>query len=189
MMPGWLDWAMPWGTSLTVHVLVLVLAAIFALSPKLNGRSELIVDSRFEKSDVDLTTLAKADKAGDPFTDLDAPEPPSLPLDLDHLDPNKSNIPELPPNFRIGPDVQLVPPTTVQPDLNAVPGSGKGRPKSDAPLMAPFSGRQGPERRETGAPRRRDGRIGKSGRSRPGVDRPPPARRRRLEPRLLAPLL
>ena len=145
-MPGWLDWAMPWGTSLTVHVLILVLSAIYALTPKGNTSSELVVESRFEKSDVDLTSLAKGDKAGDPFTNLSAPEPPSLPLDLDHVDPNKTNLPELPPNFRLGPDVQLVPPSNAKADASAAPGSGKGTSKSDAPLTAPFSGRQGPAR-------------------------------------------
>lgn len=145
-LPGWLEGAMPWATSLTVHVLILVLSAIFVLGPRRDGASELVVESRFAKGDVDLTSLAEGDKAGDPFTDLDSAEPPSLPLDLDHLDSKATNLPELPPNFRLGPDVRLAPPTDVRPDVSTAAKGGRKFKPGDASLTAPFSGRQGAAR-------------------------------------------
>ncbi|HWE35994.1 MAG TPA: prenyltransferase/squalene oxidase repeat-containing protein [Isosphaeraceae bacterium] len=149
--PEWLRWAMPWGTSLSLHGLFLVLLAIFVIAQRPGGDSTVAMQGRLDRGE-DLTSLAPGDRSGDPFTKLDSDEPPSLALSPADIDPMKSNQPELPPNFRLGPDIQLTPPggSTSAPKSAAgnatAAGKGEGAGAGDKALMAPFSGRSAAEK-------------------------------------------
>jgi hypothetical protein len=149
--PEWLRWAMPWGTSLSLHGLLLILLAIFVIVHRPKGETTVAMQGRLDRGE-DLTSLAPGDRSGDPFTKLDSEEPPSLALSPADIDPTKSNQPALPPNFRLGPDIQLTPPggATSAPRAAAgnatAAGKGEGAGAGDKPLMAPFSGRSGPEK-------------------------------------------
>jgi hypothetical protein len=142
--PDWQRWVPSWGTSLLIHALGLLLLAIFFYVR--SGRDERFVehDGTFAgQLRDDVTSLVDSDHAGDPFTTIQTPDSPSLPLEPP--DPNTTLIsqPEIPSLVRFAPEL-------------ASPAPGAGRSESgirpmrttlhSEDLTAPFSGRQGPTR-------------------------------------------
>lgn len=78
--PGWLGELPSWGTSLLIHAVVLVvLATVFYVT---TGRPERGFSGDFiALATDDITSLAPADQAGDPFTTAQTPDTPSLAID------------------------------------------------------------------------------------------------------------
>lgn len=144
-MPRWMRWLAPWGTSLSLHAAALIVLGLTVYITSVQGDRGPRIEAEFPAG-IDLTSLADGARAGDPFTRLDSAEAPSLTIDPQRVDPHVSNVPELPPNFRLGPDVQLTPPPgRGGPGAAASGGQGALVLSSEA-LTAPFSGRQGPAR-------------------------------------------
>lgn len=139
--PDWMQWLTPWGTSLVLHVALLLLFA-FALFVKPDAGAESTnLDGRFMGADQltdDITSLSPDDRAGDPFTTLDSIEPPSFAL---LPDPVVISAMELPPEHQIAPLIELNP----RPRDSLLPSlDGPPRPIAalgSLQLMAPFSGR------------------------------------------------
>ena len=161
--PGWVKWLTPWGTSLALHALFLFLLAIVVNAL---GHEPDPPSARFSgQLTDDLTSLRAAERAGDSFTTLSGPEPPSLSLEARPPADAEIRLPRLPDSLTLGPNVNLVAPREI-PDLSATkpsatpkaaaPGRSAASRKFDGlgsgvfdartPLMAPFSGRQGEER-------------------------------------------
>ncbi|MBX6316358.1 MAG: hypothetical protein IRY99_26120, partial [Isosphaeraceae bacterium] len=141
--PEWLRWLTPWGTSLSLHALLLLLLALIVYASA--GRE---TDSAFEAGLAaqlaeDLTAEKPSDHAGDPFTHLTAAEPPSLLLHPEPNPPDVINVPALPPSIRLGEDLQLQPPGPAPAAGAAKAGRGTAPAKA---MTAPFSGRQGEAR-------------------------------------------
>src|SRR5262249_37418525 len=109
--PGWMRWLTPWGTSLTVHGLGLL---VLALLVRQFGHRVEVPDAPSLQSSFpqqlrdDLTSLVPSDHAGDPFTKqrLDTP---SLSLDPNPPEDGVINLPALPPKFSLGPTLNVVP--------------------------------------------------------------------------------
>lgn len=136
-------WLTPWGTSLFLHVLlVLVLALLFVSS---GGESlESALSSDFLQLRDDLTSVSPDDISGDPFTTLDAAEPPSLTFDTSPTE--VTNTPELPADILIEQSRSL--PGLIGPTVDVgVRMGGLGTELlREVELVAPFQGRQGPNR-------------------------------------------
>ena len=173
-------WLPSWGTSLLLHAVVLV---IFATAFYVSGPSPRPADD-FDSSIIslaneDLTTLVAADKAGDPFSTLQTDAAPSLATDA--VDPSVTAQPKL-----VGASYR---PSLVMPDRSASRSEFGAsdllrsvRTHSED-MTAPFSGRSEANR---AALVRREGGTPASERAvprGPELAEPPPARRRRLEPR------
>lgn len=145
-MPGWALLVTPWGTSLLLHGVLLLLLGIYfyAYANRHDRDGEGGFDSSFASQlKDDLTSLTPADQAGDPFTSIQTPEPPSLVLDSSKIDPNRINVPELPSSMRYGSELRLS-------AVSEVPRNASSRTNEPAllglrvgPATAPFSGRQG----------------------------------------------
>lgn len=143
--PAWVEQLTPWGTSLTLHALLLLVLAVAVLAEQRGpNRFAGELQGRFAPQLVDdLTTLSPSDRSGDPFTRLDSAEPPSLSSDPSRPDPLVSALPEVGPSVAFGPDVELAPrmPTGMTMGLG---GNGLSVPIGVA--TTPFAGRQGPTR-------------------------------------------
>lgn len=143
-------WLTPWGTSISVHALAILLLAILVLAQgELNSTKEL----SFQLRD-DLTSLAPSDTSGDPFTNLKSDEPPSLALAPNREPTEVSDTPRISLDTVLGPDMQLEPPDLAMPDQTPAKSKG-GRPRRKASngygagsfslgaeRSAPFSGRR-----------------------------------------------
>src|SRR5437868_2155352 len=77
--PVLLDWVTSWEMSLLLHSLALLLLALY-LYVRSGGPREGTFHGTFSNQQLteDLTPLYDSDHAGDPFTNLKSPEPPSL---------------------------------------------------------------------------------------------------------------
>ncbi|MDB5351142.1 MAG: hypothetical protein JWN86_2389 [Planctomycetota bacterium] len=155
--PEWMRWLTPWGTSLALHALMLLLLAVLV---NVMGHDES--KGEFPKivgqlSD-DVTSLHPADRAGDPFTTLKSDEPPSLSLEVNPLPSVEIRVPKLPDSYVMGPAVNNMskePAELTLPKEPSQPSKQPGRLAASAkamtegagvfdarlPLMAPFSGR------------------------------------------------
>ena len=137
--PAWLAWLPSWGTSLLIHgVLLVVLATFFYATGRPAGRNDF--DSAIVSlADQDFTSLVPAARSGDPFTDQQAEQTPSI-----SMDPTGKATGQ--PNLVAG---LAFAPTMSRPDrLSADRQSGLSdvlqAPRVHAEDMtAPFSGRQG----------------------------------------------
>ncbi|MHC5544701.1 prenyltransferase/squalene oxidase repeat-containing protein, partial [Singulisphaera rosea] len=79
--PGILLWIPSWGTSLLIHGALLLLLALYVYAHSGGPREVVIQSSLPSQLTEDLTSLIPSDHAGDPFTDLKSPEPPSLSIE------------------------------------------------------------------------------------------------------------
>jgi hypothetical protein len=148
--PDWMRWLTPWGTSLALHALLLLLLAVIVYAGSAGradrdgptGLSSQLVD--------DLTALKDSDHAGDPFSKLSSTEPPSLSLTPDP-ESEVVNVPALPPKVRLGDRLQIEPPGAPKPKQKS---EGKGSGQAGAggamasgagagEMVVPFTGRQG----------------------------------------------
>mgnify|MGYP000919002805 CR=1 FL=1 len=147
--PEWLNELTPWATSLTVHGLILLALGLGVLATSGETKEQSLVASLPTDQLVeDITALEPADQAGDALAKDDMGEAPSLTLDPSQVDPIKSNLPELPPDFVLGRELQLSSgggePSAGETPLvtgAAGPGGFAGMPGAEGPKMAPFSGR------------------------------------------------
>jgi hypothetical protein len=142
--PEWMRWLTPWGTSLALHALALLLLAAIVYGSAIQadrGRAiEVALPSQLRD---DLTALKPSDHAGDPFSHLVTNEPPSLSLDPSHTDPDVSNVPRLPPTFKLGEHLNLGPkvvPRDQGGDKKG--GTAPADTRANQP-SAPFTGRRG----------------------------------------------
>ena len=186
--PAWMQWLTPWGTSLVLHVALLLLFAfalfVEASRPRPNPPTSTAASWALTSSSTTSPASRPTDRAGDPFTMLDSIEPPSFAL---LPDPVAISAMELPPEHQIAPLIELNP----RPRDASLP-SLDGPPRPIAALGSCSSSRlsRAAQARPAPArpPRRRHRRIGTSGRTRARLDRPPPEARRRLVSRLLRPV-
>src|SRR4051794_14972325 len=154
--PGWMRWLTPWGTSLALHALLIMVLAVLvtALAKEERSKNAPI----FGQLTDDVTSANPSDHAGDPFTTLKGDEPPSLSLEPNPPPMAEIRTPRLPDSFVIGPTVNTSarePAGLTLPKESAQPSKGPGRATVSArgptegagafdariPLMAPFSGR------------------------------------------------
>jgi hypothetical protein len=143
--PAWVQQLTPWGTSLTLHALVLLALAVAVLVEGKSNTRGGAIEATLGTSQLvdDLTSLAAGERPGDPFTQLDSNEPPSLSTDPTRPDPLISALPAVGPSVALGPEMQLSP--RIPTDLSAgIAGPGGGMPLGLA--TTPFAGRQGPSR-------------------------------------------
>ena len=138
----------PYGMSVAFHGLMVLLFALYVYSfgrlggGEGDGPGDLRATFADQLTD-DLTSLADGDRAGDPFTSLDTEEPPSLSFEPPAPDETRINVPMLPADMRLGPDLQLTP-TVRPPDIGRLSPEGvKSLAANIGSLTAPFSGRQG----------------------------------------------
>src|SRR4051812_24457997 len=77
--PILLVWVPSWGTSLLLHGLALLLLALYFYVRSGEGPREGTLRGTFANQlGEELTSLYDSDHAGDPFTNLKSPDPPSL---------------------------------------------------------------------------------------------------------------
>lgn len=143
--PAWIEQLTPWGTSLTLHALILLILALMVLGDRRwAARAANREDGTLTSQLVDdLTTLSPSDRSGDPFTRLDSLEAPSISSDPSRPDVLVSALPEMNPSVSFGPEIQLAPrlPSVLGAGLT---GDGAGLLRGLA--TTPFAGRQGPTR-------------------------------------------
>lgn len=79
--PAWLSWLPSWGSSLLLHaVLLVVLATFYYATNRPPDRADF--DSQIvSMADQDFTSLVPAERSGDPFTDQQTEETPSISMD------------------------------------------------------------------------------------------------------------
>jgi hypothetical protein len=143
--PAWARELGPPLTSLLGHALVILLLALVIHTVSERPAADTSIEGQLRE---DLTSLAPGERAGDPFTRLDTPEPPSLPMRPDAIDPTVINVPETAVALRLDPDLSLRPDPTPGDGAPAGargkgPGPGAGKPGGVAAL---FSGRRGPKK-------------------------------------------
>ena len=124
-------------------LLLLVLALLIRVGQGKDSNSGAIESQVLPPEIGDLTSLVEAPRAGDPFTNEQNPNPPSLGLEGAEPEMKFAAQPQVAALSRFGP--QLASPSPL-PDLAL---STKGTPRfpglADV-VTAPFSGRQGMER-------------------------------------------
>jgi len=160
--PEWMQWLTPWGTSLALHsAVLLVFGVVLYIRSRPPAREAPSIAAQLTE---DLTSLGRSDRAGDPFSRLRTAAAPSLDLDPAPADDPATNVPELPPSFRLAVELNLSAPSLpgARPGAggrggpgaaNSVlkgskgPGGGAGKAGGEDETIvlrtAPFSGRQG----------------------------------------------
>jgi hypothetical protein len=133
-----------WGLSVLLHALLLLILALLIRVGQGKGSNSNSIESQLLPPEIgDLTSLDEAPRAGDPFTNEQNPNPPSLGLEGAEPEMKFAAQPQVAALSRFGP--QLASPSPL-PDLAL---SIKGTPRfpglADV-VTAPFSGRQGMER-------------------------------------------
>jgi hypothetical protein len=156
--PILLAWVPSWGTSLLLHGLALLILALYLYVRSGDGPRPGTFRGTFANQLAeDLTSLYDSDHAGDPFTNLKSPEPPSLPIDAP--DPTIAIVsqPEIPQISQFAPELAgpegpaelgLSLGTLVDPGPGTSPKGAKVasfRVHSED-ISAPFSGRSGETR-------------------------------------------
>jgi Squalene-hopene cyclase C-terminal domain len=132
-----------WGLSLLLHAFVLLLLAFFIRIRLVNDAPRSIHPAVIDTQLGDLTSLVEADRAGDPFTREDSPDPPSLGLTSTEPELRLVGQPEIPALSQFAPSLagpsSLSNPNVSGPSL----GASIILPELSTNLTAPFSGRQG----------------------------------------------
>src|SRR4051812_7592401 len=73
--PAWLSWLPSWGTSLLIHAVALVIFATLVFVGNSRREDRIDFDSSIVSlADEDFTSMAVADRSGDPFNDLKTEE-------------------------------------------------------------------------------------------------------------------
>lgn len=152
--PEWMRWLTPWGTSLALHALLIFLLAILVNVLGRDTPAGHIPHFAGQLTD-DVTSLRDSDQAGDPFTTVVAPEPPSLSLETRPQEMAPIRVPRVPETYVLGPTVNslsrevtslTLPKETAPSSKRAGRGAaatteGEGVFGARMPLMVPFSGR------------------------------------------------
>ena len=143
-----------WGVSVLLHLLLILL---LALAIQLNRQGSSL-DRTFQGAVVDtqlggVTSLVEANRAGDPFTTNDSPDPPSL--GLEPADPQIRLVgePQIASLAQFAPVMAspLLPPNANSATLSLTNARGKGASLQGSiqlgqfaeSISAPFTGRQG----------------------------------------------
>ena len=155
MSPLLLAWIPSWGTSLLVHGLAVLLLALYVYVHSGGQRAGTFQGTLSNQQlTEDLTSLYDSDHAGDPFTNLKSPEPPSLSVEAPEAKIDVISQPEIPQIARFAPELAGPEgPSDLGPSLGTIvdPGSTsstKGAKVASYRLhaediTAPFSGRGG----------------------------------------------
>jgi hypothetical protein len=132
-----------WGVSVILHAFVLLVLA-FLIETSGPVEAERSFASEIAPGEIaDLTSLVEADRAGDPFTDADDPNPPSMGFGPDDPLLKLANQPELPGLVAFAPEAAgPAPSRELAPSLMGV----APLPGLAANIQAPFSGRSGLDR-------------------------------------------
>jgi hypothetical protein len=153
-----LAWVPSWGTSLLLHGLAVLLLALYFYVRSGTGPREGSFHGTFANQlTEDLTSLYDSDHAGDPFTNLKSPEPPSLSVEAPDPSSDVVSQPEIPMIARFSPELAGPEgPAELGPTLGTVldPGPGSSPKGAKAAsyrlhtedITAPFSGRGGPSK-------------------------------------------
>jgi hypothetical protein len=150
-------WLTPWGTSLSLHALALLILALWyfaGVAPRNQKPLDTVWTGQLHD---DITSLQDGNRAGDPFAPLGQDEPPSLTLNPSQAVPDVSNLPELPPDITLGPDLELnaaAAGAKSVPSLTKLKGTGRPLPREGAGGESGFA--HGPERTVPFAGRRPD---------------------------------
>lgn len=153
--PVLLAWVPSWGTSLLLHGLALLLLALYLYVRSGSGPREGTLRGTFATQlSEDLTSLYDADRAGDPFTTMKSPDPPSLSVEA--ADPSIEVIsqPEISQLARFAPELAGPEgPAHLAPALGTLLDAGPGPANKGMKvanfrlhtedITAPFSGRSG----------------------------------------------
>ena len=139
--PAWLTWLPSWGSSVLLHgVLLVILATYYYVSVQPRGETDGLEGSIISLADTDFTSLVPAAQSGDPFTDVQSDETPSISMD---------------PNGTATGQPALVAGLAFSPHINMVDRASAGGPAGLSDVLkaprvhaedvsAPFSGRSGP---------------------------------------------
>lgn len=139
-----LRWVPSWTMSVLLHSLGLLLLALLINV----GQGSLKKPNEFQSSVEppsslgDVTSLEVSDHAGDPFTDVQSPDPPSLGLDRGD-DLKITGQPALPSLVSFAPEPSSPPPAGNLRVNNGRNVSGFATGMLTAELTTPFAGRQG----------------------------------------------
>lgn len=136
----WLRTIPSWGSSVLLHAVALVLMAVVFYSRSREDDPRAIEGVFSTQLAEDLTSLKDSDHAGDPFTTLQTPEPPSLTIEPAEPDLKVVSQPALPSLARFAPE--LAGPELPH-DRSPSKGVTKGPQLHSEAMIAPFSGRQG----------------------------------------------
>jgi Squalene-hopene cyclase C-terminal domain len=150
-----LAWIPSWGTSLLLHGLAILLLAIYVYVHSGGQRASTFQGTLSNQQlTEDLTSLYDSDHAGDPFTNLKSPEPPSLSVEAPETKIDVISQPEIPQIARFMPDLAGPEgPPELGPSLGTVVDPGPSSSTKGAKvasyrlhaedITAPFSGRGG----------------------------------------------
>lgn len=137
-----------WGVSVLLHALALLILAILI---KHGGTADADAEREFTANlgpvpeIADVTSLVEADRAGDPFTNLDSLDPPSLGLEPSDPLMRLSSQPEIAGLVDFSPE--LAGPKSLT-ELGASLSAGVELPNLADRITAPFMGRSGLDRAE-----------------------------------------
>ena len=150
-----------WGTSLLLHALLLLILALYLYVNTGRDHGAMIEGHFARQLTEDVTSLAPADRAGDPFTKNQTDKPPSLSISPPRAEDQAINQPDLSGLTKFAPDLaapELTRSADLAPAAKGAAPAPVGRlsknlrlngPVSLATefhadsLVAPFSGRQG----------------------------------------------
>ena len=135
-----------WGASVLLHAVALMLLAILIRQSEApDPEREFTADLGPVPEIADVTSLVEADRAGDPFTNLDDPNPPSLGLEPSDPLMRLSSQPEIAGLVEFAPDLAGPKASTeFGPSLLV----GADLPGLADQITAPFMGRSGLDRAE-----------------------------------------
>jgi hypothetical protein len=154
--PALMAWIPSWGTSLLLHGVALLLLALYVYvhsASRSDGSFQGILAN--QQLNEDLTSLYDSDHAGDPFTNLKSPDPPSLSIETPDPKIDVISQPEIPQIARFMPELagpegppDLGPSLGTVVDTSASTGAKGAKAASyrlhAEDITAPFSGRGGP---------------------------------------------
>ena len=148
--PGWLEELPSWGTSLLIHaVVLLILATMFIVS---NARTDRPMEGEvIALATDDLTSLAPANQAGDPFNTQQTADTPSLAIDTTDRSKLVAQVPDS-ERLRFSADLRIANLSTSSDgsnlateirSANGVRGGLSGVKVHVEDMSAPFAGRLG----------------------------------------------
>ncbi len=140
LAPAWLTWLPSWGTSLLVHAVFLVILATVAYVSGEDREPRVDFDSAIVRlADEDFTSLSPANQSGDPFTDRQSDQQPSLSVEPSD---RGTSQPKLAAGIKFGP----MPSSPARVSATRPDGVGdlmQSVRMHTEDMTAPFSGRQG----------------------------------------------
>ena len=138
--PEWMQWITPYGTSLTLHGVILLILGFAVYINSETPKAEQELDANFPQQlkEEELVTLKEADKAGDPFATQITQEPPSLALAPKEKDEVLA-VPDV-STFKIASAFNTTPQVEA-PSFAGVASGKKGAATGGGPMTSPFASR------------------------------------------------